>query len=695
MKKIVSVMLAAVMIVSMTACQSSKDQTASAGTEPADTKAKTASDSGASKEAPVLADRVAAGDLPALEERLPVPSDIMVETDSESVGQYGGSMTMTTNDDGRWGWGPTTEQGMFRFKQDGSGEVEPNVAKEFSANEDATVWTIKLREGMRWSNGEPFTADDVIFYYDHMSTPALDENRVALDSEDPNYYSTYTSKPYNCYQVLVDGKMVWADFEKVNDYEVTITFAAPKPSFAVDVTVDNKWMFLPKHFYINYVARKDGVADDTTFPLITEEEALANANKDFGKAWDSYSAMSRDIGYFNWDYAIVPQVRSFIAVKDNWNAVGETYKLVRNPYFWKTDSEGNQLPYLDSIDYKIINDEAQKTLAAMGGELDFYEKVITDYSTVASSLKDTTVVNDWITAEWSTDENLQLNQTVKDLDKRAMFQDIRFRQALSMCVDRDLMNETLRNGVSTPAQASVQEGLDGYSKTWQTKWTKYDVKAANALLDEVTEPWDGTKGTFRKMKGTDKDAEIIVSIKEPSISGDFISLLKTAYAAVGVRLTDKVDADYRTTMLSNDVEASVEITSVSSPAIRPDSIIPMRNVAVWHSAWGKWYEDGKSTAGGGVEPTGDALELINLYEKMRTASGSDREAVVDECIKQIYELHEKNVWLIGYLAPLPVHNIINKHIQNVPSDLLYVDEFRFVGLARPEQFWRDDVNEAK
>jgi peptide/nickel transport system substrate-binding protein len=141
-------------------------------------------------------------------------------------------------------------------------------------------------------------------------------------------------------------------------------------------------------------------------------------------------------------------------------------------------------------------------------------------------------------------------------------------------------------------------------------------------------------------------------------------------------------------MLTNDVEASVEITSVSTPAIRPDSIIPMRNVAVWHSAYGKWYEDGRSEANGGVEPTGDVLELINLYEQMRAAAGADRDAVVADCVQKIYDLHEKNIWLIGYLSPLPIRYMVNNSIRNFPDGLLQVDEFRFESLGRPEQFWR-------
>ena len=696
-------MLAAVLVVGMMAgCSKSDSGSSGKGKETPTPAAAASGNAGADtgntgeitqgKEAPMLADQVAAGTLPKLEDRLPDADDVMVEPDVMSIGTYGGSITSQTNDQGHWTWGPYTEESMFRFKQDGSGQVEANVCKDYSANEDSTVWTIELRKGMKWSDGEPFTADDVIFYYDHCSVPALNEDRTAVATDAEGYYPAYTSKPYNCYQVTKDGKSYWAKFDKVDDYKFTVTFAAPKPNFPEAVAVDNKWMFLPKHFYINYVARKDGVSDDPTFPLITEEQALANANKDFGKEWADYSTLGKDIGYYNWDYAIVPQIRSFIATKDNWNTVGATYELVRNPYFWKTDSEGHQLPYLDSLKFEIINDADQIVLKQTAGELDISNiESPNDYSTITTATQATHTVIQWQLPDWTTGPCIALCQTVKDLDKRALFQDVRFREALSIAVDRNLLNTTLLNGQSQPAQASVPEGVVGYDAEWTNEYTEYDVDKANQLLDEITEPWDKKEGTYRKLKGTNKDVEIILSILDPTaVEGDYIPLLQTAYKAIGIKLSEKVDSNVAQSILTNDVEAKFEYAAVTSPAIRPDSIIPMRNFSCWYGAYGKWYEDGRSTANGGIEPTGDMLELINLYDTMKTASGPDREQVINDCIKKIYDLHKKNIWLVGYLKALPRNWVVNNNVKNFPSNLVWADEYRFASMIRPEQLYLAD-----
>ena len=118
------------------------------------------------KESPKLASQVAAGLLPKLEDRLPVAKDIMIE-DMVSLGAYGDAITFTfRGKDDQWTTGKITEEGLFRFTSEGL--LEPNVAKGFDVNADSTEFTIYLREGMRWSDGVPFTSEDVLFFFDHM-----------------------------------------------------------------------------------------------------------------------------------------------------------------------------------------------------------------------------------------------------------------------------------------------------------------------------------------------------------------------------------------------------------------------------------------------------------------------------------------------------------------------------------------------
>ncbi|WP_157949945.1 ABC transporter substrate-binding protein [Vallitalea okinawensis] len=699
-KRFISFILVCVLAMSVVGCGGSEE---TAGSESNDSKsgvADQAKDGGKEAadpatmemEAPMLAEKVKAGELPVVEERLPVTSDIMIEPDVMELGNYGGSITITQDDHARWKWGPYTEQSMFRFKQDGSGEVEANVCKDFYANDDSTVWTIELREGMKWSDGEPFTADDVIFYYDHMSTPALNEDRTPVPVDDPGYYNSFTTKPYRAYYVEKDGQTYWAEFEKIDDYKITVTFAAPKPLFPESVAIDNKWMFAPKHIYKDFVARKDGVTDDPTFPLITEEQAIDNANKFLDRQWDSYSKMGKGVGYYSWDYYQIPSLRSFVAVdKNNWDKVGETYELVRNPYFFKTDSAGRQLPYLDSIKVQIINELDQRTLKAVAGEFDVHELVQSEFSVIASSTKDTHRFTTWSISDWAS-YGIELNQTHKDLDKRALYQDIKFREALSIAVDRELLSATLTKNQLKPWQSSPVEGILGHDEEWSEKWTAYDVDGANALLDEITEPWDKAEGTYRKYKGTNNDIEMVFHLREEDLDkyGEFLALLQTAYKNVGIKVSDKVVAEHAKMILANEHDVVIGTPGGVTPVLRPDNMLPMRNYSAWYGAYGKWYEDNKSDANGGIAPTGDMLALVEAYDTIRSATGPDRDVIVKENVQKIYDLHKENIWSIGYLSPEPGRWLVNNNLMNFPDNIAKCDEYRWASMMRPEQlYWAE------
>ncbi len=117
-------------------------------------------------EAPVLAEMVAAGELPVVDERL--PAEPLVEEVAQ-VGTYGGLLR-------RGFLGPSDHNNytrlvydaLVRNSPDGS-EVIPHIAKGWESNDDFTQWTVNLREGMKWSDGEPFTADDIMFWYNDIA----------------------------------------------------------------------------------------------------------------------------------------------------------------------------------------------------------------------------------------------------------------------------------------------------------------------------------------------------------------------------------------------------------------------------------------------------------------------------------------------------------------------------------------------
>ena len=158
-------------------------------------------------ESPDLAAKVKSGDLPPVEDRLPKNPMVLDSSDLDGVGKYGGTWKRAFT-------GPADEQNIERISKNHMifwnslmTELRPHIAEDFESNADATKFTFHLREGMKWSDGEPFTTADVMFWYEHI----LNDDNV-LPAK-PGYAKT------------ANGEMgVW---EAVDDYTYTVTFSEP------------------------------------------------------------------------------------------------------------------------------------------------------------------------------------------------------------------------------------------------------------------------------------------------------------------------------------------------------------------------------------------------------------------------------------------------------------------------------------
>ena len=219
------------------------------------------------KEAPMLAEQVQAGTLPALADRIPTEADVYVETEysPEETPSYGG--TIRTYNGGMWYFGPFTEEPLFRLVDDGT--VAPNVAKSYDLSDDGLVYTIHLREGMKWSDGTPFTATDCVYYYNYVLVTDVDnETGKVTKSNAGRYYNWYMTKDEN-------GVMRPAQVRYVDDVTFTISLYSPKPTLLQAICIDNKWMFCPKEWYKDIMvndAQKAHWSGETDLKLIGGED---------------------------------------------------------------------------------------------------------------------------------------------------------------------------------------------------------------------------------------------------------------------------------------------------------------------------------------------------------------------------------------------------------------------------------------
>lgn len=290
-----------------------------------------------SKEAEMLRLLVDAGKLPPVAERIPKADNVMTES-LETSGIYGGSAQLATINADK----VTRElvsEGLFRYAADG--KIAPNIAKGYAVNADYTLYTIYLREGMRWSDGVPFTSDDCIFFYEHMCRK-----------------ETFGESLWKCFLSYdTRGNAVPAVFTKVDTYSFQVAFSASKPNFLEELLQQGGICFAPEHYHVNLLPEYMG-----------EDAALAKA-KYMGYA--DTAAMLRAAVLNAWNMAGVPTLNPFcLSNEDGANDVnGAYYEFVRNPYYWKVDAEGRQLPYLDKLEFTRISDAEQSLLLTTEGYL--------------------------------------------------------------------------------------------------------------------------------------------------------------------------------------------------------------------------------------------------------------------------------------------------------------------------------------
>jgi peptide/nickel transport system substrate-binding protein len=600
-------------------------------------------------EAPKLSVLVSEGKLPQLADRLPSEKDVMVET-MDSIGTYGEAFNFTFGGkSSQWWYGKMTEEPLFRFREDGT--IEPNVAKGYDVNADATVYTIYLREGMKWSDGVPFTADDVVFFYDEMCVK-----------------ETFGRALWECFKAAgPNGEQSIATFKKIDDYTVEVHFEYSKPSFLENVAIDAKWLFAPAHWYKEILPEYIG-------------EAAAEAKaKEMG--YSDVAAMGNQTGYYYWNVPGRPTLRPWVITEDGANndCDGEYFVMERNPYFWKVDEEGKQLPYIDELRFTKISDAQQSLLKVLDGTTDVIEVNYMDYDVlIENQAKAGYDLIEWDNVSWAaTNAQLQLNQSVKDEKLRALFQNKDFREALSIAVDREEFAEIISDGFAKGKQASPVTASPGYSENWTNKWTEYNPQKAMTLL-EGAGLVKGSNGYYNFADGSpfvlnlqtftesdaDKSAELIMKYF------DEVGI-KTTYKPVERSVLDNMTT-------SNDHEvvlAPVAPAGTVSIILRPYTVLPIRNYAPWYGAIGNWYASGGEE---GVEPTGDLLKLTQLYTQLKTTVSTEKQ---NEIALEMLKLHEENVWVIGYMESLPTLIAKKSNIRNFKESSIYSDEFRGLGIA--------------
>lgn len=594
-------------------------------------------------------------------DRLPVQSDVFIEQVNSKgepleIGTYGGTLNLVGSSSS-WNASRPILESIIHYNSDGS--YYPNVIKEITHNADSTVWTFKLREGMKWSDGVDFTADDIVFWYEQCHLTNYDSKK--------SWKALFTTD--------ADGNQTYAVLTKVNDYEVTWTFAAPKYEADFVRDGDFKWCWAPKHYLEDLIPQSFYAGSS-----LSDEQVLANAQAK-GIQKSSVKDLGKAVAYYWWNVSGIPTLNSYVlSTKAGVNDInGELCVFERNAYFWKVDAEGQQLPYCDAIDFITYSEEGQDQLAFRSGEIDMIEVAMQDIASILADVGGTSTLYTMTSGNWGGGQ-VTFNQTCTDANYQKLFANADFRQAISISVDRNEYSELISNGFSEPGQCAPAQGTFGYDAEWEKKWTEYDVAKAKSLLEGCGLVM-GDDGFYNFADGS--DVEIVFLSYTDSGAATSFPILEQYYRAVGLKTALKElevgaydqEIDNNTWYASLNPHTAVGALSLAS---RTAPFVPNAQAAEWYGEYGTYYQ---TKGERGVKPEGDMAELVALYEKW---ASTEDQAERDKYAQGIYDLHEKNLWSISYLKADSTYRIVTNKLHNIPDYVVSDDLYQYANILH---FW--------
>jgi peptide/nickel transport system substrate-binding protein len=572
--------------------------------------------------------------MPALADRL--PAEPLVVAPYDEIGIYGGTFNMISNalEAGTSDLLSVRHVNLVRFSDD-LVTIVPNIAKGWEWNDDFTQLTFFLRKGHKWSNGDPFTAADVEFWYENLN---LDTNVIAK----PKDY------------VLVAGEPMTVDV--IDDQTVRFNLPAPKPGLLAYFATHYGQGFQSKKFLGKFHPAINPDADKEA-KAAGFESGYEVVNLYYGQSdWtDTPTPLLRVPDKISkLPAAVMPSLESYVTIAES--TEGRHY--VANPYFHMVDTAGNQLPYIDEQDETMANDNEVRILKAINGEIDY--KLQSLALPMAPVLLDNAEKGKFkvdLRPEIAL-PTFGINVTHPDLEKRKVFGDLRFRQAMSVAINRDEINEVAFLGLGEAKQyVPFSPAPDFVSDEMKQYYAQYDQGLAKKLLDEIGVVDQDGDGARDLPNG--KKLVINLQFATQGIAAEVVELVAQHWTNVGIETTAKevTPDEMRSAQSANQLDVMIwrkgkplAINLGNNELFLPpfENYFGVRNGMLWAE-----YID--SNGANGVKPPDYVYEMIEDISKFQSAlAGTPESAAIGA---RLVENMTGNLLFIGtVLAPAPIYH---------------------------------------
>lgn len=603
---------------------------------PADYEAATGNTLGEYNEAPELAALVEAGELPPVAERL--PAEPIVEQPEEGIGTYGGELRNNITGQNRL---RSSEAGYFNYESltvhNPQGEIVPSVAQSWEWSEDYTTLTLNLRQGIKWSDGVPFTADDIMFWWEAI---------ILNDEISP-------SKP----SLLSRGGEL-GELTKIDDYTIQFSFSEP---YALFTTYLGSWGFprtdlvsRPKHYLSQF---------HPDYGDMSEIEAGMEA-EGFDTWFDYFEHMA------DFNNPDKPTIGAWIP--NEWPpAQIQTY--TRNPYYWKVDTAGNQLPYINELRTIRVADPEATLLKTIAGDFDFVRLGFIGGTANLPVLSDNKESGNYrfAYASWMPNSfsNIMFNYTTEDEVKRELYNNVDFRRALSVAINREEIIALIYKGGVFASQVAPARGepYHGESELFQS-YAQFDPELANQMLDELGLTERDSNGYRLAPNGEELVLNISATTSWPVETPEVMELVRGYWEEVGINATVRPEAGELWTSRHNAGEHDISARGAhfGGGPVHPTLNSNTFGLSGWQWApdWALWLDTNGEQ---GVEPPDDVKRLREIREEIL---GEPDEATRNEMIQEVFEIQMNNLWSIGIVVDDPRFGqlaVVNNRLRNVPT----------------------------
>lgn len=569
----------------------------------------------------------------------------------KEVGKRGGSINtlMAKTKDVRW---MTVYSGARLVAYDQTFKLAPDILKSLEVNGNKE-FTLHLRKGHKWSDGQPFTTEDFRYWWEDVA------NNSDLSKGGPPSAMLAGGKPPRV--EIIDSHTIRYSWDTVNPLFLT-ALAAARPMY----------IYMPAH-YLKQFHQK--YADADKLAAMVESEKVQN--------WGSlHTRFGRQYRPEN------PKMPTLQAWRNTTRLPSERIVFKRNEHYHRVDPNGVQLPYIDEV---VVNIASSSIIAAKAGTGDSDLQARYVRFDNYSFLKQGAEAADYRVLLWPSGRGSEMtllpNLNVKDEGFKKAFQDVRVRRALSLAIDRSEINEAIFFGLARESANSVLPSSPLFDETNSTAWSELDVDQANALLDEAG--YDKKNSSGIRLLPDGREFEVIVETAgEQSQETDILQLINDHWSKIGIKLFVKPSQrDILRGRVSNGETAMSTWQGLNrglaTPDMNPEELAPVSPVQAQWPSWGLHTE---SKGVSGEAPTlPEVARLKELYENWRVAASYEEQ---EKIWKEMLNIFTDQVYTIGIVSGGLQPIVVSNKLQNVPDEGIWAFEpTLYFGQYMPDTFW--------